>query len=141
MGYYVDYQGTITIPSDKRDAILDALKNLNHQHDLKRGGRSPATGDPYEDKWFSWMPSRYHETVSTPEEVLELLGFDLTPKTSQTYTVYYSDKTGAEDVFLDTLVSAGGVVDLTCSGEEGEHWLWQTSNGQLVTRYGRVVYE
>lgn len=143
MGYYVDYQGTICIPPALEEQTLQALKDLNKRHNLKTGGRSPATGDPYEDRWFSWMPSRYHETVTSCDEVLELLGFELgEPDDEGCRSVYYSNKVGAEEHFLHTIVECGGSVALDCNGEEwGDHWKWETINGQLYHREGRVVFD
>lgn len=143
MGYYVRYEGTITVPPAKHDNILEALKNLNHRHDLKHGGAFGAnvSPDPYESRWFSWMPPRYHEQVESVWDVLELLGFDGTPNESGVYEVYYDSKTGDEDLFLEELVRNGGEVDLYATGEDDHHWHLISEDGQLRSRTGRVVYD
>lgn len=146
MGYYVTYEGEITFPSDREDEIVAALKALNHRHDLKTGGRSPRSGDPYEDYWFSWMDSRYHEddSLQTVEDVLRLLGFDnfYTEITGDqtTLTVTYDNKMGSEDVFLNE-ISKFGEVDLYVTGEDGDKWRYLTKDGELLSYNGYVSYD
>lgn len=146
MGYYVTYEGEITFPSDREDEIVAALKALNHRHDLKTGGRSPRSGDPYEDAWFSWLPSRYHEddSLQTVEDVLRLLGFDnfYTEITGDqtTLTVTYDNKMGNEDVFLNEL-GKFALVDLYVTGEDGDRWRYLTKDGELLSYNGYVSYD
>lgn len=146
MGYYVTYEGEITFPSDREDEIVAALKALNHRHDLKTGGRSPRSGDPYEDYWFSWLPSRYHEDdlLQTVEDVLRLLGFDdfyaEIAGDQTTLTVTYDSKMGSEDVFLNE-ISKFGEVDLYVTGEDGDKWRYLTKDGELLSYNGYVSYD
>lgn len=142
MGYYVTYEGTITISDDRKDKVFEALKSLNFRHDLKTGGRFPAQGDPFEDKWFSWMPSRYHEEVESTDEILELLGFEVRKIDDEgTRTVYYDDKVGAEEHFLRTIVENGGQVNLDCRGEDGELWKYVVRNGSFEIVEPRIIWE
>lgn len=155
MGYYVTYEGEITFPSHREDEIVAALKALNHRHDLKTGGRSPRTGDPYEDYWFSWLPSRYHEdeSLQTVEDILRLLGFETNswenkPRHSRpsskdgwtTISVTYDNKIGSEDVFLNE-ISKFGEVDVYVNGEDGDKWRYLTKNGELLSYNGYVSYD
>jgi hypothetical protein len=98
---------------------------LNYDHDAKRGG----CGGPeatFETRWYSWMPERWHETVVSVEEVLDMVGFE-TEKQRQAglnvYTVKYDSKTGQEDVFLNCLAGYAQV-DIEVVGEDGERWRW-----------------
>jgi hypothetical protein len=140
MGYYVQYDGSIHIPDDRRDDILQALKDLNHRHELKRGGRFPATGDPYEDTWFSWMPAKYHETVESVEDVLSLLGFEGMERGQSRHYVHYDNKMGDERIFLQTIVQAGGEVHLGARGEDGALWLYRGADGLFQELDGEIVY-
>jgi len=128
MGYYTQQQGTVTIDSRDEKAAVEAMKALNHNHDDKQGKRSPRTGDPYADFWYSWMPERYHEddTLTTVGDVLAMLGYDVSRTeegTAVAYRLFYDNKTGQEDVFLNRLADFATIlVDVT--GEDGERWRW-----------------
>ena len=146
MGYYVTYDGEITFPSHRDGEIVEALKALNHRHDLKTGGRSPRSGDPYEDYWFSWMPSRYHEdeSLQTVVDILHMLGFD-TNETEKVggYTVIsvtYDNKIGSEEIFLNELAKFGWV-DIYATGEDGEKWRYLSTKGELLSYNGYVSYD
>ena len=130
MGYYVDYEGTISYPRADEQRLAEALWALNHRHDLKNGGRHPKTGDPYEDNWFSWMPTRWHENEPSVAEVLEMLGFTvdetLPDEERVSYVVAYNNKIGDEDKFIATLAENGAEISLYCRGEDGEGWRWRS---------------
>jgi hypothetical protein len=147
VGYYVTYEGEITFPSNREDEIVAALKALNHRHDLKTGGRSPRTGDPYEDLWFSWLPSRYHEDerLDNVESFLIMLGFDVnsTDADANGYTtiaVTYDNKIGSEEVFLNELAKFGWV-DIYATGEDGDRWRYLSKEGDLLQYNGYVSYD
>lgn len=128
MGYYITAHGTITMPRSLEAQALQALKMLNYDHDAKRGGEfgAGASKDPFDSKWYSWMPTRWHETVTNVEEVLDMVGFQ-TVKQRQAglnvYTVTYDNKTGQEDVFLNCLAGYAQV-EIEVVGEDGERWKW-----------------
>ena len=146
MGYYVTYDGEVSFPTDREGEIVAALKALNHRHDLKPAGRFPKTGDPYEDYWFSWLPSRYHEdeTLQTVVDILHLLGFD-TNETQKvggytTIAVTYDNKIGSEEIFLNEL-SKFGFVDIYATGEDGDKWRYLAKDGDLLQYNGYVSYD
>jgi hypothetical protein len=140
MGYYINAQGTIEMPRSLEDEALHALKMLNHDHDAKRGGGG-RTGDPFEDRWYSWMPPRWHETVGSVQEVLELLGFGVT-KTRKAgldvYTLTYDNKTGQEEVFLNCLAQFAQVT-VDAIGEDGERWRWANAKAGSTLEYQEAV--
>jgi len=140
MGYFINAQGTIEMPQSLEDEALYALKMLNHDHDAKRGGGG-RTGDPFEDRWYSWMPGRYHETVGSVQEVLELLGFGVTKARKAGLNVYalvYDNKTGQEEVFLNCLARFAQVtVDAT--GEDGQRWRWMNAKAGSPLEYQEAV--
>lgn len=129
MGYYVTAQGTITWDEGKEHEILTAMNDLNHQHHLKSGQRWPKGGDPYEDTWYAWMPSRYHEEGHDIEGILELIGY----RTDRIYdsagivrvSVHKDDKIGDEAPFLATMAAHGARVNITYQGEDGAAWLFR----------------
>ena len=132
MGYYVTYEGTISYPRADERRLAEELWNLNHQHDLKNGGQHPKSGDPYEDNWFSWMPTRWHESEPSVREVLEMLGFEveepLRDEERISYVVSYDNKMGDEDKFIATLAEHGADITIYGRGEDGEGWRWRSDH-------------
>lgn len=146
MGYYVTYRGPITW-TDKvsEETLVNALKALNHQHELKTGGRHPKTGDPYEDSWFAWMPNRYHEDASltTVKSILELLGLEVQEYKSKNMTqlmINYDNKIGAEEIFFATLAKFGVDVSISAEGEDGDKWQYMTIDNELMEQQAEVSW-
>lgn len=148
MGYFVTYEGDLTYPRADEDRIVEALRNLNHRHELKSGGRHPRTGDPYEDLWFSWLPSRWHEDEGlTVKSILELVGFSVDERMryesplTLAYSISYDNKTGDEEVFLTELAKFASI-DLYCSGEDGDKWRYLSKpDGELYQYHGYTSYD
>ena len=126
MGYFINAHGTITMPRSLEAEALNGLKMLNYNHEAKRGGLLCNDKATFDTRWYSWMPTHWHETVTNVEEVLEMLGFQ-TEKQRQAglnvYTVTYDNKTGQEDVFLNCLAGYAQV-EIEVVGEDGERWKW-----------------
>jgi hypothetical protein len=130
MGYYIVAHGTVQIPRSLEIEAVHALKMLNYHHEMKRGGTlghgTPA--DPFEARWYSWMPARYHEDpeLKTVGDILEMLGFTTSVKRMaglNVYTVDYDTKTGQEEVFLNVLADYAQIsIDVT--GEDAQRWRW-----------------
>lgn len=143
MGYYITYNGTINFPAEDEPRLTKAQQDLNHRHDLKGGGRHPATGDPYEDKWFAWMPSRYHEDFHTVEAILERLGFEVDDRGELDHELYvnYDNKMGDEQTFLAELAICGAQIEIEYKGEDDHFGLLVSENGRLIDKAGRIDYE
>ena len=137
MGYYLEGQGDIQIPPENEQAALAALHRLNWRNDLKTGGRSPRMENPpaegpREDKWFSWMEWNYHESTHSVDDVLAALGFEIVipPNNTDGYRdLYYSGKSGDQDVFLAALIPFLKQGYMAWTGEDGETWAWQVEDG------------
>ena len=139
MGYYVDGYGAVEVLKEDEDRLVQELKDLNHRHELKTGGRFPKTGDPYEDSWFAWVPNDYHKNdeLTTVKSIMEMLGFNVREQDEVgrvSLSMDYSDKTGAEHVFLRALAEAGADVSFEWTGEEHERWMVRSKNNRLETR-------
>lgn len=140
MGYYVRYYGMVSIPSKvDEDKVVSAIKSLNHRHELKHGGRHPKSGDPYEDKWFSWLPAKFHEdkNINSIEKVFEMLGFRVSGRNSlndeRWFHLEYDNKIGQENIFLIEMAKNGVDIELNAEGEDGEKWQYTTSpSGELL---------
>lgn len=140
MGYYITAHGTIEMPRSLDAEALHALKMLNYDHEQKRGSGGRG-GNPFEVRWYSWMPPRYHETVGSITEVLELVGFEVT-KTRQAgldvYTLAYDNKSGQEDVFLNCLADYAQV-NIEVAGEDGARWRWVNAKAGSTLEYHEAV--
>jgi hypothetical protein len=145
MGYYTQQNGTVTIAARDEAVAVEALKALNHNHEDKRGGSWPKTGDPFADSWYSWLPPRFHEdkSIRTVGDVLEMLGYEVraTPGTLNLYTVSYDTKTGQEDVFLNRL-SDFAHIQIDVVGEDGSRWMWSNKGAgtTLTVTYARTEW-
>jgi len=135
MGYYINIQeSNFVIPAHHLDKALERFKALNHDPNAIKGGGRWSSGEENE-KWFSWMPSDYDQTVSSAQEVLELLGFDCMIQEDGGLNVHgYDSKIGDEAQFINAIRD---LVDVSCyiiwRGEDGEFWKW-TPQGVLEGR-------
>jgi len=142
MGYYITAEGVVEVPVSDEAAAVAALKALNHDHGMKRGGGG-RSDDPYEVKWYSWMPPRYHEdeNLRTVGDVLEMLGFGVHSGVKagiNIYSVDYDNKTGQEDVFLNCLARYAQVtVDVV--GEDGARWRWANAKAGSPLEYHEAI--
>jgi len=145
MGYYVNLiDSDWFIPKEREAAALQALRDLNFRHELKSGGRSPESGDPFDDKWFAWMPPRYHEEQDlTVAKVLQYLGFESADSNEFGTSCggYYDSKTGSEEIFMMTLapfVQDGSYMEW--QGEDAERWRWVFRDGTMVIQEAIVTW-
>jgi hypothetical protein len=138
MGYYINIQeSNFLIPTHNLDKALERFKALNHDPNaVKSGGSYGPNGQTA--KWFSWMPEDYDQTVTSAEEVLNLLGFDTYEDEKGLHICGYDSKIGDEEQFLNAIRD---LVDVSCyivwRGEEGEFWKW-TPRGIYE---GRVMFD
>ena len=150
MGYYVTLTDSdFVVPADKLDEAYEAVCKLNFtvSNDAKRGGRFPKSEDyvdnnPNPDAWFSWMDWNYHETCKDLGEVLHNLGFDVDQDDDGLALTYYDNKTGQEDLFIETLarfVPDGSYMDWT--GEDGERERWEVKDGKLVRLHAEITWK
>jgi|Wag4MinimDraft_6_1082665.scaffolds.fasta_scaffold01408_5 hypothetical protein len=137
MGYYINIQESeFLIPTENLDKALERFKALNHDPNAVKGGGSWSSGEENE-RWFSWMPSDYDQTVTSAQEVLDLLGFDTWADERGVHIHGYDNKIGDETQFLNAIRD---LVDVSCyiiwRGEDGEFWKW-TPRGVLE---GRITF-
>lgn len=138
MGYYVNIQeSNFVIPPHNLDKALERFKALNHDPEARKGGAAYRGGELVE-KFFSWMPADYDQTVTSAEEVLQMLGFDTYTDERGLVICGYDSKIGDEEQFLTAIRD---LVDISSyivwRGEDGEFWKW-TPRGIFE---GRVIFE
>jgi len=145
MGYYINLvSSNFEIPETQ--AVLEALKSINSQDDIKRGG---SFGEKRQF-WFSWMPENYDVTVTSVKEVFELLGFEVetneiisTDKPWGTVKLIgYDNKTGQEDIFLQAVAPYVETYNhLEWRGESGEVWRDVVINGVMHRQQAKLVFD
>lgn len=123
MGYYVKIEeSSAVIPANNKSKVLEIWKALNAPENNHLKGGGSYSGGEKTSHWFSWMPADYDKTVSTVEEVLELLGFECTTLDNGDVSIDgYDSKAGQEDLFLERVefLLTGKI---SWFGEEGETW-------------------
>lgn len=161
MGYYVDIQSCyspndIVIKESNYEAAYKALceLNTNPEYDVIKGGGSyggdidkgqsrPDNLNYHPARWFSWMAADYHDKCKTLQEVLQMIGFDVSEKEGVGITFLgYSNKTGDEDKFLCVLAPfIENGVEIVWIGEDGERWKNRFKNGKMYFHKSKVMYE
>ena len=153
MGYFISGDGSITIKKTDEPQAYKAMCDLNQRDDLKRGGSWGGEHDSrnprpeglnyHPGKWFSWLHPDYPSTCDSFLAVLEHVGFEIRAVNetgdSTTYGLYYSNKSGQEELFLDACAPyiTG---EVRWEGEDGERWRTIYADGTSVTQTGRTVY-
>jgi len=148
MGYVIEAMGTISYAPEDEEFIVHAVKDLNHQHHLKRGGRSPKTGDPYDDLWFSWVPPRYHEDekINSVLAILEMIGFECDgagfgEPGRVTYSISLDAKQGQEVYFLQAMAPWCEIYVEVRGEEFGDFRLWKSDSSQTGLHIGGAIMD
>lgn len=127
MGYRVQLTDSeVKLESRHLPEILQRWKDLNkpENNHLKHGGSW--VGGKQVVWCYSWMDSDYDKTVNSPEEILEMMGFeyDITEE-GDIHIINYDSKTGSEDLFMRTiadLIAPGST--MLWHGEDGATFAW-----------------
>lgn len=148
MGYYTS-TNDVNIFLDKKhfEDVYKKMCELNDYHDLKRGGSFGVNNDQVEgerypsNKWFSWMPHNYPETLLSMDAILAELGFDTEyDKDGNLIYLSYNNKTGNEDYFLQCF--AGYIKDGSYIGFKGEededYYRFVFEDGKMLMQRGEV---
>jgi hypothetical protein len=152
MGYNVTTIGVdLTIPADKLDDAVKALKELNQRDDLKTGGawgpikdgEGNVIGNGQIECWFAWMDSDYDKKLHTVPDIMNAVGFtDSEILADGSFELgWYDSKTGGEEHFLRALapfVNEGSHVDF--EGEDGTYWRYLFKGGEMRTQTGTITY-
>lgn len=139
MGYYISItEAGFEIP--ETEEVLTVLKEANTKfHDWKRGGSW--SGGEEKDKWFSWMPSKYDEMVTSVAEVFQMLGFTTENKDGKVLLTDYDSKVGQEELFLALVapfVEEGSFINWM--GEDGNKWRNEVIDGRLHSAEAHTSY-
>jgi len=133
MGYYVEVQyADWILPRKHYDEAYNRMCELNvTHHDVKRGGsyhKDSDTGAETRNRWFSWMLPDYPDVCKNVKEIMEELGFYIEEGEDGLAISGYSNKTGQEGLFLESVSdliihSTGEMLPfIVWSGEDGGSW-------------------
>lgn len=150
MGYYRHGGGTIRFKdgSDLDGAILQHVKDTMFTaaalDQNANGGRSPKSGDPFVDKWYSWVDTKTcleaTQLITVIRQFLEESSQDETDPL--TFYLSESNKMGQEQDLFEVLapfIEPNTNVEWT--GEDDSHWRWKFTGDVLIVQDGVVSYE
>jgi hypothetical protein len=142
MGYYVTCtDSNFVIPQENLGKAYEALCALNERDDLKTGGSW--SGGKKTEKWFAWMDPDYPSTCPDAESIFRELGFETDHDSKGGLCIlYYDNKSGSEDLFLEAVAPyADEGSYLVWRGEDGEMWRNVVRNGVLHTQGAVISWE
>jgi hypothetical protein len=138
MGYYVSGNGELRIKKENLDKAHDALMALQDAPDkAKRGGSYSANERRF---WYSWMPEDLR-TLTDTKAVFAALGFEVRDDENGDLLIScYDNKTGQEDVFFAAAAPFIEEGEYDWTGEDGEFWRWQFTDGKMFLLSGQRIY-
>jgi hypothetical protein len=138
MGYYVNGNGELRIKAENLDKAYEALMALQDAPDkAKRGGSYSANERRF---WYSWMPEDLR-TLTDTKAVFAELGFEVNDNENGDLLIScYDNKTGQEDVFFAAAAPFIEDGDYEWTGEDGEFWKWQFTDGKMFLLSGQRIY-
>ena len=139
MGYYVNGNGALRIKSENLGKAYEALMALQDAPPkAKRGGSSG--GDKAPRFWYSWMPEDLRTLTDTKAVFVEL-GFEVRDDENGDLLIScYDNKTGQEEVFFAAAAPFIEDGDYEWTGEDGDFWKWEFSDGKMYSRGGGRMY-
>jgi hypothetical protein len=138
MGYYVNGNGELRIKAENLGKAYEALMALQDAPDkAKRGGSYSANERRF---WYSWMPEDLR-TLTDTKAVFAELGFEVNDNENGDLLIScYDNKTGQEDVFFAAAAPFIEDGDYEWTGEDGEFWKWQFTDGKMFLLSGQRIY-
>ena len=138
MGYYVSGNGELRIKKENLAAAHDALMALQDAPPkAKRGGSYSANERRH---WYSWMPEDLR-TLPDTKSVFAELGFEVNDDENGDLLIScYDNKTGQEDVFFAAAAPFIEEGEYDWTGEDGEFWRWQFTDGKMFLLSGQRIY-
>ena len=139
MGYYVNGNGELRIKKENLDKAYEALMALQDApNKAKRGGSSGGGQEPR--FWYSWMPEDLR-TLPDTKAVFAELGFEVRDDENGDLLIScYDSKTGQEDVFFAAAAPFIEDGEYDWTGEDGEFWRWQFTDGKMFLLSGQRIY-
>ena len=149
MGTYINITGYIQFKSEDRPKILQALKDLNKNEEIKRGGSFGP--DSERKRWFSWMDEHYDEKIESVEDLfrdlLEDINTDILDNGEERINIYYNNKWGQHEPFLFAIAPylTDMYIEHYCDEFEFENQQWRIvldkKNKTAHTLYPKITVE
>jgi len=141
MGYYVTLNASdAVLPHEHLDEAMARLLELNTHDEWKRGFAS--TGGVVTERWFSWMPANYDSELTTVQEILERVGYEVTIDVDGLNVEGYNNKTGCQDIFIwyiSDLFREDSYMEWI--GEDGAQERWNFGGGEKMTLIiGEIIW-
>ena len=144
-------ESNFSMKAENFDKAYKAVCELNAHDNMKSGGKfggeptvKPAdsmsvSNNP--DKWFSFMAWNYDEICNDFIDVLKMLGFDIYLGDDGIDSLYYCDKVGQEDIFLDAIAPYVEPDSyLLWRGEDGTMWVYVFEDGKMIEKGAYVTW-
>lgn len=134
MGYYINITNTdVILNKEHFDDILHMWKDLNHSrfNHLKQGGAFADGGQ--NAWWYSWMPEDYDKTVTSVQEMLDLLRFESYENADGDIVISSFDcKMGSEHIFFSAIAQYISRGQKICwQGEDDSKFVWYFTGQEL----------
>ena len=138
MGYYVSGNGELRIKKENLDKAHEALMALQDAPDKAKSGGSYSANE--RRFWYSWMPEDLR-TLTDTKAVFAELGFEVRDDENGDLLIScYDNKTGQEDVFFAAAAPFIEEGEYDWTGEDGEFWRWQFTDGKMFLLSGQRIY-
>lgn len=131
MGTYITINANVVIKPENIDNAVQAVRELNQHDELKRGGSSAG------EKWFSWVPEKYEDSINSIEDIFGgLLGFGISkidsPEGYFVYDMSYSDKWGQHELFFIAISPFCEIIEVEhfCDELDYEYQQWKLVLGE-----------
>lgn len=138
MGYYVSGNGELRIKKENLDKAHEALMALQDAPDKAKSGGSYSANE--RRFWYSWMPEDLR-TLTDTKAVFAELGFEVRDDENGDLLIScYDNKTGQEDVFFAAAAPFIEEGEYDWTGEDGDFWRWQFTDGKMFLLSGQRIY-
>ena len=146
MGYYVEGNGhngwgPMFLEKNKEIALKEFNRVMMNPRFISQNARGGSfSGGKCTDQWYSWCDMEFLRNATDIYDVLEHFGFHLEVVDGNIHHMWYDNKTGQEDLLLETIghfFEDGAVIEW--KGEDGTMWLTELRTGKQ--KNGRVIYD
>jgi hypothetical protein len=137
MGYYVEYELTLTIGARNIERALEIFNNLHTPEMLQKYARGGAFGGGREEKWYSWVPNppepyrTLQEAFANWAIVDDDVDMSIDRETGDfTLRGSYNSKLGQQDFLIEQLAPVLRDARIDVKGEDGRAFAWIVENHQ-----------
>ena len=141
MGYYIEQmEANFKMKKENTDKALEALKSVfvpenMHSYDYIDGVKHPH---------FAWIDTKAVLESQTFEDAMGECRWDLDGTETEFDSIYFNGEKygGDEEIILNAIASYvedGSYIQML--DEDGEQWRWVFSNGKVVEKYAKIIWD